>query len=217
MKPLISRYRQHLRIVALPLLLLSCRDPSPPPSPPESFPQMLQRTEHVSCADITYHDYTYDAAPDCQLIYEAWVRGRALVARVYPLATEYKMVGINFYRPKLIIVPEKPYPLLDLPGNPRGLTYVMGGVQITYSYEAVIEHETVHALLFLIDGLRVREPSAVAADMGGYSPSDFLYIPFYFYLIGCHGTPDDPFGQPGNRASCLQPYQPKPLTGTRQP
>jgi hypothetical protein len=190
------------------LTLAACHHPVPVPTPsPEAFEQMLFRTERVTCADITYHDY--GDTPDCKLVYEAWVRGRNRVAAIYPVAAEYKMVGIGFYRPRLLWVDDRPYPLIaDAPGNPRGLTYVQGGVQITYSYEHVIEHEAVHALVFLVDGIKVRPPDAVTQDMGGYRPEDFLNLPFYLYLIGCHNTPDDIFGDgpPGHRTGCVLPY-----------
>jgi hypothetical protein len=195
----------HIAVLLLVILTGCSQTHRPPVPPPETFEQMLTRTEFVTCADITYHDY--GDAPDCRLVYEAWVRGRNRVARIYPTAAEYKMVGISFYRPKTVFVDDRPYPLIaDVPGNPRGVTYTLGGLQIVYSYEHVVEHEAVHALMFLLDGLKVREASAVSVDMGGYPPESFENIPFYFYLIGCHGTPDDPFGELGNRASCVLPY-----------
>jgi hypothetical protein len=200
----------------LSLSSLSCGGNSRPIPPriPETFEQRLQRLENVSCAQITYHDY--GDAPDCQRIYEAWVRGRNRVSRIYPLASEMRMSGVSFYRPRLMQVPEREYPLLaDVPGNPRGVTYISGGLQIVYSYEEIVEHEAVHALVFLVDGLKVREAQMAEQDMGGYQPGDFQHLPFYFYLVACHGTPDDPFGESGNRGSCVDPFRGPPDWRTR--
>lgn len=195
-----------MRIVALVLLLSTCSNGgSPPPPPVETFEQMLLRTEGVTCADVTYHDYW--PVPDCRKINAAWDAGRKRVVLVYPEAAQIQMSAVTFYRPKLTHRPDRPYPLIaDVPGNPRGLTYMEGGILITYAHEEIIEHETVHALTYLLDGMKVREPAAIQQDMGGYFASDFLYRPFSWYLIACHGTPDDPFGEAGNRTSCTQPF-----------
>lgn len=89
------------------------------------------------------------------------------------------MASIDFLMPQIGPSPSgKPYPVihgLDV----RGFMSVLGGPPlIAYSYEEVIEHETVHALGVL----------AGAAT----------------YRNFCHGTPDDPFGEPGNISSCIE-------------
>lgn len=203
-----ERPRKYFSIACWVFLVVACsKSPAPaPPVPAETFDRQLYRTELVTCEQITYHDY--GETPDCRRIVEAWTRGRNRVTAIYPQAREIRMVSVTFYRPKLIQVPERPYPLIaDALGTPRGVTYVQGGVMIVYAYEEVIEHEATHAVVFLLDGLKVREPARIAEDLGGYHETDFRFVPFYFYLITCHGTPDDPFGEPGNRASCVEPFR----------
>lgn len=190
------------------LLLASCASgkPNKPPPPPETFEAMVLRTEYASCETLTNHDYA--PAPDCRRLYDAWHRGLKRFKDKFPEKnSDWSMGAIQFYRPRLMQAAEKPYPLIaDTPGNPRGISYTSGGVAILYAYEEVVEHEMLHVLTFLSDAFVERTPEMIAADMGGYSPSDFQYVPFYWFWITCHGTPDDPFGEPGNRASCLAPF-----------
>lgn len=176
----------------------------------ETFDDMLERTEGVNCTILTTH--MEGDAPDCHRIYEAWVRGRSRVARVNPEAARIRMDAVSFFRPTLYWVPEKPYPLIAdyiLPGETephdyyRGFMYPYGGLQITYSYEEVIEHEAVHAILFLLFGHQRRTDEMIEAESGGYVPAaDELY------MIGCHSTSDDLWGDgpPGNETACQLPY-----------
>lgn len=202
-------------LVAVVLLLQACSDkaaPTPTPAPVvETFEQMLARTEFTTCAQVVYHDY--GDAPDCRKIYDAWHRGKAKVAKQHPSGNlDWSMGIVSFYRPRLLQVPEKPYPMIaDIAGNPRGVTYLSGGVQIVYAYEETIEHEAIHALTFLVEGNVPRTPEAIAADMGGYTKDQFQFLEtFPRYLIMCHGTTDDLYGVRGDRASCAQPFSGPP-------
>jgi hypothetical protein len=66
---------------------------------------------------------------------------------------------------------------------------------------------------YMLNRQASRTDAAIAADDGGYPDWRSWMVPFPAYLIYCHGTPDDPFGQLGNRASCALPYPDKPWIG----
>lgn len=211
-------------VVLFLLLLASCGRnvtappvPAPPvtvpdPAPVETFEERLWRVEGVSCGDITVAHS--GIPPNCEAMVAAWERGRVRVISEIPEAANAKMSVFWLYRPELVYHPSKPYPLIYDFLNPDGTPheYKRGNFsadivpQITYSYEAVVEHEVVHALTWLYAGQRVRTDEAIAADQGGvYVPPG---QPYYWYMITCHGTPDDPFGEPGNRLSCAEPWTP---------
>ena len=162
----------------------------------EAFDAMLLRTELQTCDDITSHGST--APPDCRRIYEAWDRGRERVSIVYPEALTLTMGSVWFYQPPTQPSPSgKPYPVF-VDQDIRGRTITDGFLQINYSYEEVVEHETVHALVFILDGLKRRTESARQASAIDQRTQEFLWE------IACHGTPDDPFGVLGNIASCIE-------------
>lgn len=173
---LLRRKRLSIPLCCLCCLLVmsACHRPGQVQAP-ESFAMMLQKTEGVSCADITGYDS--GNPPDCRLIYEAWSRGRRRIDRAFSPIHRFTMHDVSFLKPYTIMIPEKAYPVIP-PWNVRGITFTAGGVLIDYSYEAVIEHETTHALGFL------------------------LGLPGWEHF--CHGTPDDPFGEPGNISSCIE-------------
>jgi len=210
-----------MRLALLLLILAGCNgNPAPAPPPPpvtipdpvpvETFEQRLIRTEGVSCAEITAAHS--GEPPSCERIVAAWERGKARVAALYPAAANVRMSAFWFYRPELVYHESKPYPLIYDYLNPDGTPheYKRGDFstavvpQMLFSYPEVVEHEAVHALTWLLDGQRIRTPEAIAADQGGVT---VFGLPYYWYLITCHGTPDDPFGEPGNRGSCTQPYE----------
>lgn len=209
-------------VFAVLLILTGCANrqpPSPPvppvvivhPEPVETFDERLWRTEGVLCVDIT--QVQSGSPADCKRLVEAWTRGRSRVAAIYPEAANVRMSAFWFYRPELVSHESKPYPLiydyLNPDGTPheywRGFFYSDFTPQIVYSYEEVVEHEAVHAIAWAVAGQRVRTAADITADTGGVYVQAGL--PFPWYLITCHGTPDDPFGEPGNRGSCMQPFE----------
>ena len=206
--------------ILLIFCLTSCRHDGILPNVPETLDQRLQRTEGLTCEWLTGHDPTDDLVPDCLKIVAAWERGKARVVKIYPDATNIKMGAVQFYRPKLYWVQDKVYPLIDLLGGTnsipyysRGYTSPSGPILITCSYEECYEHETVHALVRLLDGERRRKDADIQADSGvaaGYPLT-------YFYQILCHNTPDDSVGDgpPGKRDGCVLSYSgpPRPNTG----
>lgn len=170
--------RNFILIPLFSVILLGCRHhpiPVVPPSPPpETFEQFLLRTELVRINDLTSHDPS-NPTPDYKLIYEAFVRGRVRVAAYDPKAADIQMYQLSFFQPRLEMSPSgKPYPVIA-GADVRGRSFFS---RIEYSYEQVVEHETVHALLWIL----------------GHD----------IYPIGCHGTPDDPFGVPENVSSCIE-------------
>ena len=200
-------------------LLVACHArvplaPPPPPAPLETLDAFLQRTEGVNCADITYHDY--EPAPDCRQVYEACVRGRNRVARLFPEAMSIRLSMVNLTRPELFWIDEKPYPLIKSGkpvGDPgyyeRGRTIDIGGMWIFYAYPQVLEHEWGHAAGLMYGRARTRTPEAIAADDGGFDPAP---SPFPWAYIFCHNTPDDPLGDgpARNRGGCVAPYDGPP-------
>jgi len=156
------------------------------------------------CVAITAH--AEGATPDCQAIVAAFERGRARVVKLYPAASQVKLEDIFFYRPHLVYVDDKPYPLFDSlnglgPGEQlvRGLTSADGPVLIQYAYEDIVEHEAVHALMRLVAGAVLRSPEAIEASTPDQQAE-------YLWMESCHGTSDDQYGEPGNIASCILPY-----------
>lgn len=170
------------KLLAVLLLLTSCAKSvkTEPPSPVSDLGAAgLQLMEHeaTTCERITAHDSPDE--PECQRVYAAWLRGKQRVEAVYPEAANIKMGMVDFLKPQTESSPSgKPYPVIR-GFDVRGFMSVLGGPPlIAYSYEEVIEHETVHALGFLVGAATYRN--------------------------FCHGTPDDPFGESGNVSSCIQ-------------
>lgn len=190
-----------LVLFVLILVVAACRHRTPvQPPPAETFEEMLFRTEYTHCEVIIAH--AEGEAPNCRLLYEAFTRGRKRVTALYPQAAEIKMSAVTIYRPKRLWVEDVEYPLIEeVPSQPRGVFYPDPPF-IQYSYEAVVEHEAVHFLLWILQPDRTREPAMILAD-----PGDANNIMAWFWQIGCHGTPDDPFGQRGNRASCVASFR----------
>jgi hypothetical protein len=182
--------------------------------PPESFEQKLQRTEGVSCADLTYHEDELIPAPDCQAIVAAWTAGRADMARIYPAAASIPMSRVSFIRPALAWYDGKPYPLIvNQVDHPAAYSMASPIVSIFYAYVEAIAHEAHHVLGAILIGSQARTAEAIAQDDGGVQPSDWQGLGYFpLWYIFCHGTPDDPFGRPGDRRSCSQPY-----SGPRNP
>ncbi len=180
---------------------------------PETFEQMLLRTEGVTVSDISgdASENANQTPVNPKLVHAAFVRGRNRVIKVYPAAADVKMSQIIFYRPKIYfnIDPTKPYPLInEAPeGLPpvwiRGVTSPAGPVFVQYAYEQCIEHETTHAIVRILDPSRLRTPEAInnPADTDQKDSQ-------YFFQITCHDTSDDLMGDgpPGNRTSCALPY-----------
>jgi hypothetical protein len=207
-----------LRLLCTILLFLCSCVHRLPVQPPESFCDRLQRTEGVSCVDLAYHDYEdVLPAPNPERMYAAWNRARLDMGRLYPAALNIRMGDVAFLRPRLMWSNDHPYPLLaDDPRHPRAYTWIFPYLMIAYSYEETIEHEAHHAIGVLLFGSEARTAEAIAADGGGYEPADWLGLGFFpRWFILCHGTPDDPFGSPGNRASCVLPY-PGPINPSFQ-
>jgi hypothetical protein len=188
-------------IVLLLIFLAACRGRYIPP-PVESYDQVLRRTEGVTCADITGH--ADGPEPSCARIVDAFGRGRNRVAAVYDQARDIHMDAIVFLRPALLWPEDKPYPVIaNWTGTPRGVFVVEPPQLILYAYENCVEHEVVHFLMYRLFPDRMRTAEAIAADPG--SAFDVLDK---LYMVQCHGTSDDLFGEPGNRGSCALPYQP---------
>ncbi len=209
-----TRFHRCWQALTVILLFAGCaRQQTNPPGwyVTETYDQALYRTEGVTCVALTGH--ADGGEPDCQKIVEAWQRGRARVAAIWPAAANIKMSQATFFRPKLYRVPEKPYPLIADGIDPltgevteyvRGLTYEAspGGPMIVYSYPEVIEHESTHTIVYLLVGYKPRDAAAVSDQTLGYTHQSWPY----FFDITCHGTIDDPFGEPGSAVSCSLPY-----------
>lgn len=190
------------------LLLASCA--ALKTKPVETYDQMLVRTEKLQqgCIDLTYHDDSLLPDPDCRRIVDAWNRGRNDMARVYPEALNVKLGDIAIIRPRLQWFPNKPYPLLqDRPDHPRAYSYTSPYPLIMYAVEESIEHEAHHMIGAIVTHGALRTPEAMV-DRGGYTVEDIVgaggVLPLWF--IFCHGTVDDPFGQPGIVNGCSLPY-----------
>lgn len=193
-----------MRLCAALLLLSACHSSTPVPPPPiDTFAQLLAREEGVTCDQITAH--AAGEPPNCRKVYDAWVRARHRVAAVYPDARTVQMSRVFFFRPALHWIDPKPYPLINLmpdgvpPVYVRGVTSTDYPILLQYAYPQVVEHEAVHALLLILLGHQARREQDIEASTPDQRD------PFLFQ-VGCHGTPDDPFGEPGNIAGCSEPY-----------
>ncbi len=188
------------RVLFITLILASCAKAIPiavAPSP---------------CALILSH--TEGSAPDCQKLLAAVQRAQArLAASAYRDAAKVSVNQVLLYRPQRYWqVNGAPYPLMILSKNVftgdvtyvRGNTYVPSSFpEIAYSYEYVVEHEFIHAAIYLTYPNLRRTPEAIADQTPGYTHDGSSA---YLYLVTCHRTIDDPFGEPGNTASCVLPY-----------
>jgi hypothetical protein len=191
----------------------------------ETFDQWILRWHGVTCDQITQHA-SGTPKPDCRKIVAAFDRGVRRAVQLWPRAVETRLREIVFYRGP-VFWPYGPIgqsePLLaNVPNTPAAYTSVVGSIPfMLYAYEETIEHEVVHYLGFKYAWDVNRELWAVTADDGQWKGWD-LNVPMPWWWILCHGTPDDPFGEAGNRRSCLQPYSGEvpertiPLTVPRQ-
>jgi hypothetical protein len=176
----------------------------PPPAPVETFCQMLYRTENVTCDELRSHQEG-DDLPDVQRIYDALVRGRNRAAGIYPNVADIKFARVSLYRPQRYydVFPTRPWPLIigwhdyttDMDVYIRGIFYPET-MSINYSYEEVLEHEIIHALVYLAtDTLIERLPEFITPA----SPEQYLF------QVTCHGTVDDPFTRDGDTSACIAP------------
>lgn len=182
-------------------------------APAETFEQMLQRTEGVTIAGLTGHDSAVDA-PDPKKLYDAFVRGRNRVAKLYPQATSIQMSALTFFRTALMWNAGESFPRMANGPAAGAIADTAMGTFIYYAFEEAVEHETVHALMCIVDGAQKRTPAAIDnpkdADQAGNTN---------VWQIACHNTSDDPFGgglsiSVSGRAGCILPYSgpPKPAS-----
>ena len=203
-----------LSIAIILLFLASCGSGANVPIPPVNPLDASLAAEGVTCADLTSHED--GDTPDCSKIVSAALKGRQDALKVYPNAGSIKLSQVTFFRPHTYWT-DRPYPLIniDVPSNPphyvRAITYATAPTKpfISYGSEETLEHEMIHAIVFLLDGSRERTQAAITDQTPGYNQQPDAKL---FYEITCHGTIDDPFGDPGDWDGCIGPYTgpPKP-------
>lgn len=194
-------------IVLLALLSFGCaRKVAPQPPPPivvESFCDFLVRTEYLTCSDLTSHQE--GESPDPKKAYDALVRGRNAVAVLFPNVASIKFGRFTFFRSERFYDPNRPYPLIvgwrDFNTSTdvlvRGIFHPDLLFIIT-SYENVLQHEIAHALVYLAEETLILREAKFITD---------AYPQKYLYEVMCHGSEDDPFGEPGNVSSCIAPFK----------
>ena len=199
------------------LLLAGCHGslvPAPVPVPlPETPCQMILRTEEVSCTTLQTGAEVGAPIPDPIKMYQAFSRGRARAALLFPLAANIKMSAFNFTQTTTTWNPGEAFPRIasGIGAGAEGETVL--GINMYCSFEECFEHETVHGMFFLFDNAEQRIQAAIDnpadADQKAYG---FIFI----YQITCHATSDDPIVNEGpsisssGRSHCILPYSGPP-------
>jgi hypothetical protein len=172
---------------------------------PETPCEMILRTEGVSCATLAAGHDVGAPTPDTIKMYNAFVRGRNRVALLYPAAANIKMNALNFWQTAVHWNPGEAFP--RMPDGAMAITLV--GINIQFAFEQCIEHETTHALIWLLDPGKVRTQAAIDDP----ADADQKALGFdHIYQITCHLTVDDPIVDDGpslsvsGRAGCVQAY-----------
>jgi hypothetical protein len=137
---------------------------SVPVPPPETFDQMLMRTEGVTCQQLVEH--AEGEAPSCEMIVAEFTRARDRVAALEPAARTHKMREFLFFRPERLMNSERGVPLICIGQCVQGY-YEPALLAIMYAHERVVRCEALHGLAHIV-GLAGWE------EIGHATPADPL-------------------------------------------